>query len=1841
MSDTVRREGWDLSAKVDYSQIKTANQLTDEWLKTLEKIDSRLGQTKLPASATAGLNRAQSATEQNSKAVSEWQQKLNNAGTAGTKTANAVFSKMEKTASATNKASSEAKELNNAYSDAGRASEAASKKETDSLKRVSETATQTVDKIKATGIAASNTAKTSAENLSKHYGQAFGKIKSAIKMVGAGISAGAIAAAVGTGAKAASSLQQQYTEITNLAVNGGEKQAEVTRNVTAMQAQGREMSIKYGKSQQSIAEGYEDLVKRGYTTGQALSALRSELQASVASGDSLADVYSVTSKVIEGFGLRSTNTGKMLANTTKTVNELAYAADMTSTGFSDLGEGMSYSASIAKQAHISMAETAAALGVLSNNGLESTRAGTGLRKVILSIQSDAAKISQKKGVLYSLGLKTEDVERSNGSLRSLSTIMGRIQSAVERTYPKNKTQQANVFKSLFGTEGVNAAEILAENAKEVNSLADATERAGKKGSYVQTLANKNSQTAQMQAKRAKQALNAFTTTIGADTLPAINKAGNSLAKFLTTKDGEKFQKQVGDVVGKFANNLVAFIEWLPNHQQEVKTFGITLASLWATGKIVSFINELDKAKRSISDLKNVWNGLNDGSLFSGGPTVKTATQTVEENAATATAESAEKTATNTAVEGATQAVTAGAAASGGFKGFLSKAVPWTGVVLNAVDVAGSMANAIRTGSKSARVTSASKAAGAGIGAGIGFAIGGPLGASVGASVGNTVGSTKFAQKVVKTYDDSISKQAKSGYITTADGNIVKLQNTGKRNKSGLSKSERSKASKLGSQLQNVETAKLKMRVALDNSSVSKAKKQLQGLYASLYKESNRSVKKRKSDEASAAKYMYSSGLITKKQYESMLKSVAKSAESTLASNKRNYQGLVSDTTKESKARLKIYQSTNKQISALEKNRAKVTAQISAKEAKGDSQGLKKLKKQRAQYNRDIERAEKKQKKDLKKITQQYASDERSRTHKLTNNLVKSWSTGGDKELAKYRKVINSKKKLSASQARKLVDDSEKTTSRTIASAEKKKNATVKSANQEYKQTVSKLKALKDDGHTITTAQYQTAKDYAEKERDSKVKAAEDAADKVEKQAKRQHKAVKKYAEKEAGDYRTPWQKTIGWFNKAFSGISQTAKNVWKWLNTARGPENGYSLSAGTGSGHHKTVRNHLKKSTKATGAIEAHASGGAITAGHAALVGEAGPELAYRVGGSSARILGANGPEVTKVHAGEHILNAHDTSKVLSGGLGHGTVLRGYSNGTDTLKKTAQTAKKAVQTAVKGSQKASKDTIKAYKTLNSKSFDEIADLRKSSKSTWADIFAETNKQTSKTQKESISDYTTAKKGILKQMDAIQDGVTSSAKTTASNFGNALDKMQKYAKGAMKDTVDQLNNGIRSIDKVLSQFGGNSQVIKPVHFARGTQNGHLTHNTLAMVNDATSGPRQEAIVRDGSVYIPRGKNTVLPLQKGDQVLNGAQTQELAHSWGLEHFAKGTGVSKSQLRKIAKQGDAHPAQAFSKDFSVNVKVQGADIQKGTTQLAKNSAKEYGTKWMKAIWDVIEEKIGSGAGRGGTREAFEKYAESHFAGKPYRMGASGPTYYDCSGMVAAALAHYGINIGRNTVAMQESAGVTSLGKNLSKTTTGDLVIFGHGTGANGHVGIVKNPSTGTMFNETPPSARVSRISDDTSMGYGYYRVNGLRDAKKSTQKTDNRLRALAKKELGPTALKWISKNLSEEIASAGSANLTGDQSSKIRELARLLKKADPSASKNGIAAIIGNAMTESGLNSSIQNGIGASGLWQFLGSRFAGLKSYAKHTIQTRPIFKIALIPKLLRAPTMGTSLTYRIR
>lgn len=1422
---------------------------------------------------------------------------------------------------------------------------------------------------------------------------AWDSIRGGATVAAAGI--GAVGAAAFSGAKQSAAIQQRYREINNLAVLGGEKQKEVTKSVMEMQRQGRDMSIKYGKSQQEIAAGYEDLVKRGYTTKQAVGALQTELQASVASGDHFSDVTTVSSQVLDAFGMRARDTSTMLSNTKKVVNELAYSADATSTGFSDLGVAMSYVGTAAKSNNISLAETASALGVLSNNGLESDKAGTALRATINGLTNQVNKIGSKNSIFTKLGIKRSEMVDAHGNLKGLSQDMAVLYKHIEE-HSKGGSDQNGFFKSIFGTTGMNGAMILAKSSKEVEDLTRRTEKAGKTGKYVSELAAKNMGTAQGSANSARQAMNAFKMTLGNAVLPAINEASNSLAKFLLSKDGEKFQKNVGKVVGDFANGLVSLIRFATQHETMMKFVGGGFLAGYATvkaAKAVSFVGGLYEQYKKLADIS---------------PRVASIGKTAGELTST-------KTSFKNMTKGAKFAVGVSA-------------------VFNAAQIGNDFYQAATAKTAKQRIQSAGAGIGGLVGAGIGGMLGGAAGATIGAQLGQAMGP-KAATEFVKYFNPDTK------YVERHKGKDGKTHKRVFTANTGRTKAEKS----------------WNMNHTMD--------------WQNFLHPNN------------VADFFGGAANIT-----------------------WNWLGHLNDQGF--------------------KNRSAKTLKASYKGSWEESFG-KWLHQPMGKVSPSIRENAKR------------ANKNRSAIGNWWNSLF-----GSDKvqaaELTKaQRKALRNGKTIGVSATKGA-----------------------KSGMKDFPSWTKQLSAKSNKWFK------------------SKWDGMERWGGKTNKDVQKGWKGFTSWSGnlgyRSSKFFKSKWSGMQSWAG----GINKDVQSGWKGIKTWFGNlgKNAVDLFKKPFEGLSKWVSDHTPRPVKAAlGAVgkgvnwvkgkltgKAHANGGLMHTSHGALVGEAGPELAYKPYANNVRLLGANGPQFTKVHAGEHILNARDTAKVLNGGLGNGLTLKGYASGTDKLGKT------------------SKKVTNDYKQIADKSSKSLNSLSKKSSSTWNKITRQTGKDSSKTRKRAISDYSDMHKGIVKQMDKTHDGVISLSESTAKGFGKALGKTKGYARDAMSDSIGEINKGITGIDKVLGQFGGNTSVIKPVKFATGTDaNGRLTENTLAMVNDAQTGPRQEALVSDkNELFLPRGNNVTMMLPKGWGVLNGTQTQQVAKSAGVKHFAKGSGLSHSALRKLAEKAGANPAQSFKEMYLDKLKPSGSNLKRGSIGLAQNSSQHFGNPWSNAMWTVINDAIGdSSKNAKGLLKAVEKNGEGH----KYVWGAAGPSTFDCSGLVMYTLKHdYGIDYPHFSGA--QYARTQHISKNDARM--GDLVFWGPGD----HVGVYAGGNK--YFSAESPSQGIHMNTLSSVVGHGspmFGRVKGIKnDSSKATRKNtaDKALINLAKRELGASALKWIKDKLGDEMGSL--SNPSGDGVARWRSvIERAARVMHVSLSKADLAHILNVTAHESGGNPKAVNG------------------------------------------------------
>lgn len=818
-------------------------------------------------------------------------------------------------------------------------------------------------------------------------------------------------------------------------------------------------------------------------------------------------------------------------------------------------------------------------------------------------------------------------------------------------------------------------------------------------------------------------------------------------------------------------------------------------------------------------------------------------------------------------------------------------------------------------------------------------------------------------------------------------------------------------------------------------------------------------------------------------------------------------------------------------------------------------------------------------------------------NKINDQIIALTDKGSQKQKSIMASLMNRTRSLTTQGYAKIITASNKNYQITTRNAQKTYDATVSSANKRY----SKEKAYAKDEYGLNTKRYKNAVVAAEKQRSGVIAKADDQYNSTVKYAEKQRKDVVAAAKREAGDAKNAFStaaKDIGQSipalitNNVKAGIQSYSKKFNSsdfTKNMAANNRHGGALPAS--SPNNKTFKAHNANKIKlATG----FASGGPIHRTQNAIVNEGGQEIAYNPSTGRFRFLG-NGPSLAKVFAGEHILNARDTAKLLHGGLGAGRTLRGYASGTTSLKSSSTSIGLSgvsfsdTQTK-KSANKIGKDISDSYVTATKKSKKAIDKFNDQSGKSWKSIHQNTNKETQKLQKDTVGNYDDMQKGTNKQMGQMHSQVVSNAKNIVSHFGSIMGKLDNYAHSAMANAITQLNKGFSSVNTVLNQFGGNKSVLKMAHYATGTR-GPIQHDQLAVVNDSKNGPHEEGILHNGSLIMPKGHDLVTPLNKGDEVINGHDMANLKSN--LPHFAKGTSGLRSLIKKNFKDSDA----AWNKDFSMHIKIDGgSQLTNGIAGALKSAAGTVGKPWYNAVWKVMHDQI-SGGSASGLLAAVIKYGKGH----RYVWGASGPSTFDCSGLVMYALRKaYGIDYPHFSGAQIAKANKVS----PSEAKPGDLI------GNSGHIGVYAGHGRywSAMSPSSHPNIGWSDVADFPHGPHTFARVPGTQPRSKNNKNTS--LEQLVKKELGKKALHWISDNLGESMNGVGQFGLSGSVAQRARELAKAIKSAYPSATKNGIAAVLGNWKFESGLNpGAINPGGGASGLGQWLGGRKTSLINYAK--------------------------------
>ena len=276
--------------------------------------------------------------------------------------------------------------------------------------------------------------------LSKGFAGLGGAIGSAIPMLGK-LRAAIASTGIGAIVIAVAGLVSLFTSVGSKAAEFGKALSNLESITGASASEMEEMSDQAQKlgattafTASEVVELQTSLSKLGFKTDDIKNATASILDLAAALGVGLGEAAEVAGSLVKSFGLETEDTQRI-------VDVMASAASSSALSFDTIRESMKLVSPVSRATGVSVEKTAALLGVLADNGVKGSMAGTGLAATFIELN--------KKGI-------------------SLEDAMKRV---------KDSTDPLGTALELAGTRGGKALITLANGADGIDTLTESLENA--------------------------------------------------------------------------------------------------------------------------------------------------------------------------------------------------------------------------------------------------------------------------------------------------------------------------------------------------------------------------------------------------------------------------------------------------------------------------------------------------------------------------------------------------------------------------------------------------------------------------------------------------------------------------------------------------------------------------------------------------------------------------------------------------------------------------------------------------------------------------------------------------------------------------------------------------------------------------------------------------------------------------------------------------------------------------------------------------------------------------------------------------------------------------------------------------------------------------------------------------------------------------------------------------------------------------------------------------------------------------------------------------------------------
>ena len=422
---------------------------TSKKLQTLksmqERVDEEYKKGNIGSDAYRAFQREIATTESTLTKLKSQQDKVSNSTNKAadstedlTKQENKLSNANESASDSTEELSKEQKKLDESTDDTSKSTEDLKNQEDKLKKKSDETKSSTIDFDKALSLL-KNTASTAANT-----------------MITAAKSVGSVASAVTSGVvslgKAATDVGKTFdTSMSQVqAISGA-----TGESLDKLRDKAKEMGATTKFTATEAADAFNYMAMAGWKTDDMLDGIEGIMSLAAASGEELATTSDIVTDALTAFGLEAKDSGHF-------ADVLAAASSNANTNVSMLGESFKYVAPAAGTLGYSIEDISLALGLMANNGIKSSQAGTSLNSSL----SRLAKPTKEMNVYLSkLGLAMQEVNYTVDQSK-VDKAQNKVETATLSV--KNAQENLNAQIQKYGTGSTQA--VIASNNLEKAKL---------------------------------------------------------------------------------------------------------------------------------------------------------------------------------------------------------------------------------------------------------------------------------------------------------------------------------------------------------------------------------------------------------------------------------------------------------------------------------------------------------------------------------------------------------------------------------------------------------------------------------------------------------------------------------------------------------------------------------------------------------------------------------------------------------------------------------------------------------------------------------------------------------------------------------------------------------------------------------------------------------------------------------------------------------------------------------------------------------------------------------------------------------------------------------------------------------------------------------------------------------------------------------------------------------------------------------------------------------------------------------------------------------------------------